>query len=175
MNRLLNTISKKQLKKVSDDGSLGREMVPLTDCNSIGIVYNAKKHSIEVEAFGNWLRENGVKVFTMGFVDEKELGHDFTPNYKKEYFCRKNLDRWRLPKKEAVNRFLLEKFDYMIGVFEDAEIPLMAISAQSKAKFRIGPDHPDFIHCFDMLLQVGDNELDDYIRTVKNYLTSYGK
>lgn len=175
MNRILNTISKKQLRKVSDHGALGREMIPLTDCKSIGIIYNARKHSAQVEELGDWARENGVKVFTMGFVDEKELGSEFTPNYKKEFFCRKNLDRWRLPKKDAINRFLLEKFDYMIGIFEDAEIPLMAVAAQSKAHFRIGPYHPDFIECFDMLLQVHDNELDDYIRSVKNYLTSYGK
>jgi len=175
MNKLIDTFSRKQLRKVADDGGLSREMTSIKQCSKIGIIYNARKQQDAVDKFKSWLMNYGIKVISLGFVDEKVLPSEFSPNYKTDFFCRRNLDRWRLPKTEDVNRFLLEHFDYLIGVFDEAEIPLMGIAAQSKAQFRIGPFHPDFIHCFDMMLQVHDNEIDDYLRSVKNYLLSYGK
>lgn len=174
MKQVVDKIGSLQLKKISGSVNLGRQMTSLGATKKVGILYDVVEGEKAAINLTKWFSQNGVKVISLGFVDEKELSTDYSPNYKTDYFCKRNLTRWNLPKEEDINRFVLEPFDYLINLYKEPSLPLMGVSAMSRAKFRIGPYHSDYIHCYDMMLSLNSEGIEDYLKELKNYITAYG-
>jgi len=174
MKQVIDRIGSIQLKKLSGTVEQPRFMTDLRSTAKVGILYNALDGDKQVLQLAKWFSNHGVKVISLGFVDEKELGSNFSPNYKTDYFCKRNLTRWNLPKEEDINRFVLEPFDYLINLYREPILPLMGVSALSRAKFRIGPYHSEYIHCYDMMLDMESDRIEDYIEDLKNYIIAYG-
>jgi hypothetical protein len=150
-------------------------MTSLKDTARVGILYNTALAEKQARMLASWFNENGAKVISLGYVDEKELDNEHNPNYKTDYFCRRNLTKLRLPKSADVDRFILEPFDYLICLHKDVLYPILGIAAMSKAKFRVGPYLPNHTHCFDFMLDSKEAGLDYYVEELKNYIKNYGK
>jgi hypothetical protein len=59
---------------------------------------------------------------------------------------------YKLPIKERVIRFANEPFDYLLNVFTADELPLVGVSALSKARCRLGTFHKKYTGCYDFML-----------------------
>lgn len=149
-----------------------RAYLPFSDTKKIGIVYNALKEN-EAKlalAFAAKLEGMGRSVNTLGYVNKKALSGDFTPNYRNDYFCNKDLNNLRLPKEMSVKRFISEPYDYLLNLYTQDDFALIGISALSRANFRIGNYWKAYVNCFDLMLKPSDNTLETLIAEIIHYL-----
>ena len=51
----------------------------------------------------------GKSVYTLGFVDEKDISN-LLPNYKESYFCKRDLNFWKIPHGDRISKFIQEDF-----------------------------------------------------------------
>ncbi len=164
---------KRYLRK-HDKTSGRRELVPFKKVSRIGIVYRAgvpidEKHRKQIESE---FEKAGKRVMTLGFVDHKEVGTEYQPNVHHDYFARKDLSRLKLPRKTSVMRFVTEPFDYLIYCSEEVSIPLLGITALSRAKCRVGPYFEDLEFGFDLLLKTEGSDsayADQVIECIKKF------
>lgn len=125
----------------------------------IGILYNANdsEQEVLVQQFANELREEGKKVLLMGFVNQKQLPHQKKPHISNEYFWRIHLNFFGLPIPEKIGKFCEEPFDLLINMYFEDELPLQALSIQSKAKFKIGYNSALALPINNILIDTGKN------------------
>lgn len=150
-------------------------MIPVEQAKRAGLIYPAPEFDKEAAQLTSWLESRHVKVVCLGFVNEKDLGDAYSPNYKNDFFSKRHLGRWSLPRKDEVSRFALEEFDYLINIYRQAEVPMLGVSALSHARFRIGPYLDGYTMCFDMMFDTRKEGIQAYLDEVKNYIDSYGK
>ncbi|MCB9246737.1 MAG: hypothetical protein H6606_09950 [Flavobacteriales bacterium] len=175
MKQVIDHFAGKQLQEWAAGNSGRRTMIAVEQAKRAGIVYPALQYSAEAAELTNWLEKRHVKVVTLGYVPEKELGDQYSPNYKSDFFTKRHLGRWNLPRKDEVSRFSLEDFDYLINLYRTAELPLLGVSALSHARFRIGPYLEGYTCCFDMMFDTQKEGIRAYIDEIKNYIDGYGK
>lgn len=164
----------KRYLKAYEARSGTRELVPFKKVKRIGIVYRAGV--AEDEAARKKIEEAfeglGKKVLTLGFIDRKDLGSDYKPNIHHDYFSRRDLSRLRLPRKTRVMRFVTEPFDYLIYCSTGVSVPLLGVTALSRAKCRVGPYMEDLAFGFDLLIKQG-NANSDYAEQIINYISKF--
>ena len=151
---------------------IDREFIPFSHAKKIGIVYNAlnKEEADLVLKFAALLENKGKVVNTLGYLNRKQLDGEFTPNYRNDFFCNKDLTAMRLPKEMSVKRFISEPFDYLMNLYVQDDFALIGISALSKAKFRIGQYRKEYIECFDLMLKPKEDGLKDLLDEIKYYV-----
>ncbi len=128
--------------------------------HEIGIVYNAneKNNEEKINLFANYLREQGKKVFMLGYVDAKTLPVSKKFHITSEYFWREKLTGFNLPDKIKIGRFLETPFDLLMNIYFEADLPLQAIGAYTKAKYRIGARIPNALPFNDTLIDTDQNK-----------------
>ena len=153
-----------------------RDITSFHDIRTIGILYFAdtdedikiiKKASTKLKALGK-------DVYLLGFSDKKTLPHGVLPHTKDDYYCRKDL-RWHgLPQVDRVNRFANEEFDFLLNVYKPEMLPLLGVSAISKAKCRLGFYNKKYTCCFDFIIKEKNiNKTSDMIDTFILYLYKF--
>jgi len=156
---------------------LKRSFVAFNEVQHIGIVYNAQKKEDEelVNHYANQLRQQGKKVFLMGFVDMKELPHNKKFNLQSEFFWKEKLNGFNLPVKDKIGRFLDYDFDILMNLYFEPSLPMQAIAAYSNAKYRIGSHIEGGFDFYDAMINVERNknlnflieQIDFYLRSIK--------
>lgn len=137
----------------------------------VGLVYNVEEMSWkEVQAVIKYFESYGKSVTTLGFFNEKELTHEYNPNYKHLFFCRQQLSFWGLPMPHTMERFLDTEFDYLINFDLRGQRVLQAISAYSRAMTRIGKYLPDYDFAQDLMVQVDASDGPSFFEHIKKYL-----
>lgn len=151
---------------------MDREYMTFDKAKKIGIVYNAleKPDADLVMKFSTMLESKGKVVNTLGYINRKKLDGEYTPNFRNDFFCNKDLTAMRLPKEMSVKRFITEPFDYLINLYEQDDFALIGISALSKAKFRIGLYRKEYIDCFDLMLKPSEPGLQNLIDQIIHYI-----
>lgn len=153
------------------------KMIGYEQVEHIGIVYDAayiEKEGI-VHQYANKLRSEGKKVFLLGFVDMKQLPGNKKFSLQSEYFWKETLNSFNLPVKNKLSRFLEMEFDWLLNLYLDPVLPLMAIAAYSHAKYRIGPAIEGGVKYFDAIIDTGDkqdltfliDQMDFYLKVIK--------
>lgn len=143
----------------------------------IGIVYDAtyiEKEAV-VHNYANKLRADGKKVFLLGFVDMKQLPGNKKFSLQSEYFWRETLNTFNLPIKTKLSRFLEMEFDWLLNLYLEPVLPMMAIAAYSHAKYRIGPAIDGGVKYFDAMIDTGNQkdlaflieQMDFYLKVIK--------
>lgn len=128
--------------------------------HEIGIVYNAneKNNEEKINLFANYLREQGKKVFMLGYVNANTLPVSKKFHITSEYFWREKLTPFNLPDKIKIGRFLETPFDLLMNIYFEAELPLQAIGALTKAKYRIGAQIKDAVRFNDTIIDTAQNK-----------------
>ncbi|MEY2924175.1 MAG: hypothetical protein RLZZ337_723 [Bacteroidota bacterium] len=120
---------------------------------NVGIVYDAKKISpIFLNRVTGFFEAEGKSVCTLGFVNEKELG-EYLPTLREEFFCKKDLTFWKIPKKDGIHKFITTPFDYLINLDSEGSVELQSISTFSNAKTRIGKYFEEFPFAQDFMVK----------------------
>ncbi len=142
----------------------------LQSVREIGVVYDVNQISAQlINKVVHYFESAGKNVITLGFIPEKELG-DYIPTLKEEYFCRKDLTFWLLPKKSVVSRFISIEFDFLINLDFNESAELQAISAYSSAKTRIGKYFEEYSFSQDFMIKSLAESGDELFNEMKKYI-----
>jgi len=136
----------------------------------IGIIYDVNQISAQLlNKVVHYFESVGKNVSTLGFIPEKELG-DHIPTLKEEYFCKKDLTFWKLPKKSVVADFTGKDFDFLINLDFNGSIEMQAVSAYSSAKTRIGKYFEDYSFSQDFMIKSLAESGDELFNDIKKYI-----
>jgi hypothetical protein len=146
------------------------QLKKMSNVREVGVVYDVKKTSTQLlNNVMHYFEAAGKKVVTIGFLEEKELG-DLLPNYKEEYFCKKDLNFWKLPKKEVIQKFISNDFDYLINLDMIGRNELQAISTFSNAKTRIGKHFEHYPFAQDFMIKSHSETSEELFNDIKKYI-----
>jgi hypothetical protein len=172
-----NFLGKWQLHKEIKHKKAKNNLVAFGQVNHVGIVYNAetKEHEQLVARYANELRAEGKKVFMLGYVDAKQLPANKKFLLNSEFFWREKLNGINLPIKGNIGQFLQLEFDLLLNLYQEPLLPMQAISAFSKAKYRVGANVADNIDFNDATIDTGNRndvkflieQIDFYLRSIK--------
>lgn len=172
-----NFLGKWQLRNEIKHKKAKNKLVSFGAINHIGIVYNAdtKEHEQLIAKYASELRAEGKKVFTLGYVDAKQLPANKKFLLNSEFFWREKLNGVNLPVKGNIGQFLQLEFDLLLNLYHEPLLPMQAISAYSKAKYRVGSNVADNIDYNDAMIDTGNRndlkylieQIDFYLRNIK--------
>jgi hypothetical protein len=131
-----------------------RRITTFAEVKSIGIIYDATEPDTdtEIKRLTKKLGAMGKEIYTLGFVNKKALPANIMPQTKEDYFCKGDLHWYELPIKDRISRFANEQFDYLLNIYSTDSMPMMGVSALSKAHCRLGTFHLKFTGCYDFML-----------------------
>ena len=142
-------------------------MVSFDSVREVGVVYDVSQKGSLLTKIIHHFESEGKKVFTLGYVNDKELG-DYVPNFKEGFFCKKDLSFLRIPKKEAVSNFTTKEFDFLINLDTKGRVELQAISTFSQARTRIGKHLDLFQNAQDFMVKsVAETEEEIFNEIIK--------
>jgi len=142
----------------------------MSNVREVGVVYDLKKTSTQLlNKVTHYFEAAGKIVSTIGFIEEKNLG-DLVPNNKEKYFCKKDLNFWKLPKKEVVQKFISKDFDYLINLDMIGRNELQAISTFSNAKTRIGKHFEEYPFSQDFMIKSHAESGEELFNEIKKYI-----
>jgi len=162
-------IGRKSLAKYKQSDK-SESLKKMSNVREVGIVYDVKKTSMQLlNKVTHYFEAAGKTVITIGFLEEKELG-DLVPSNKEEYFCKKDLNFWKLPKKEVVQKFISKDFDYLINLDMIGRNELQAISTFSNAKTRIGKHLEEYPFSQDFMIKSHAESGEELFNEIKKYI-----
>lgn len=169
-----NTVGRWLLNRQVQIGpKVKRTYTPLSSANNIAILYDSTyidKDAI-IHQYVQQLRSEGKKVYMLGYVDMDVLPGNKKYTLQSEFCWHEKLNFFNLPDKQAYKTFLQNEFDLLINLYETNHLPLLALSAYSHAKYRVGPNINGGINYFDALIDVGESpKLTEIIRQIDFYL-----
>lgn len=127
-------------------------LVSFDSIREVGVVYDVAQKKSLLTKIVHHFESEGKNVFTLGYVNDKELG-EHVPSLKEEYFCKKDLNFFGIPKKDAVSNFISKDFDFLINLDTKGRIEMQAISTFSEAKTRIGKHLDLFQNAQDFMVK----------------------
>lgn len=167
---LKEKIAYRKLKKFKQYPRNG-ELKPFREIRSIALVYNVDVISWKrVKKIIQFLESHAKSVTTLGYLNEKELSHEYTPNFKHLFFCNEQLNYLKLPMPNTINTFLSTNFDYLINLDVQGEMVLQAVSAYSQAKARLGMYLKDYEFCQDFMVKGEPADAEELFEQLKPYL-----
>lgn len=176
-----NYIGRWQLEREVRSKRLKRKRIPFSQVNHIGILYNADNAENEriVSKYASKLKEEGIKVFMLGYVNEKHLPHSKKFLLNAEYFWREKLNGINLPIKGQIGQFLQIEFDLLLNLYVEPILPIQAVAAYSQAKYRVGAHIAGGLDYYDFMVDVGEKkelkvlieQIDFYLRTIEKRIT----
>ena len=86
------------------------------------------------------------------------------------FFCKKDLNFWKFPKKKSVQDFVGRDFDYLINLDLNGDMTLQAVSTFSKAKTRIGKWTEPFSFAQDFMLKTTAETEEDLFQEIIKYI-----
>ena len=170
MTNIQRNIGRRILARTSQPEKFER-LKKLKYARKIGIVYNLhdmpSEHLYEII---HHFESEGKSVFTLGFVDEKDIDN-LGSNNKESYFCKAELNFWKIPHGNRISKFIQEDFDFLINLDLKGVNELQGVSTFSMAKTRIGKFFDDFLFAHDLMVKSDSQEayglFIDIIRHIK--------
>lgn len=149
-----------------------RHIPAFHEIQEIAIIYQADQKSEDqlINQFAQHLREQGKKVMLLGFVNQKQLSHQYKFHITQEYIWKESLDFFNLPNTSKIHGFIQQPFDLLMNLHPDFCLPLAAISSYSKAKTRIGIHYPGAESFNEILIDGKFNSLFDAGLQMEHYL-----
>lgn len=170
MTNIQRNIGRQILARTSQADKFER-LIKLKYARKIGIVYNMHDMPIEhLHKIIHHFESDGKSVFTLGFVDDKDIDN-IGSNNKESYFCKAELNFWKIPHGNRISKFIQEDFNFLINLDLKGTNELQGISTFSMAKTRIGKFFDDFLFAHDLMVKSDSQEayglFIDIIRHIK--------
>ncbi len=141
--------------------------------HEIGIIYHAgsAENEEQINRIVHFLREQGKKVWTMGYVNAKTLPHTKKFHISAEYFWREKLTWYNLPDTSKIGNFITHRFDLLLNLYFENDLPLQAMSSYTEAAFSMGANLPEALRYNDTIIDTGtDNSLQNLAGQMVHYL-----
>lgn len=150
-----------------------RQSASLITANNVFVIYDASEEhqNKEAEVFFDQLKSLGVKVKSLGYAKYKIVPHYCIPQLTRQFICMKDLNILGIPSQSFLDDFIDEEFDLLISLDLDQNNILQYLAAISKAKFKVGFNHPDNLQYFDFLVGARQGDMQDYIKHLIHYLS----
>jgi hypothetical protein len=159
IENIKNYIGRYFLQKQAKKNSKSMHIPNFIGVQEIGIIYNAGSNENEeqVNKVVHFLREQGKKVWTMGFVNEKILPPSKKFHLNAEYFWKEKLSPFNLPQTDKIGTFITHKFDLLMNLYFEEDLPLQALSTYCNANFSIGAQIPYSLTYNDSVIDTNEN------------------
>ncbi len=144
-------------------------IVNLDNAKTIGVLYlaNNKEQELIGKEFLEFLTAKGKKVTGLAFIKKLEKDREVGL----PHITNKNVNFFYTPKGKLTEDFIKQKFDLLINLYTDEQLPLEYISALSPAKYRIGRFNETKTDSFDLMIDISEGEwLTEYIKLIHHYL-----
>ena len=155
--------------------SRSRKAVEMVNsANEIILMYNAanEDHNFAVRKYSERLIKEKKVVSLLGFM--KNIPDEIVDSSR--YLSNADLNWLLNPHPNRVNKILQTKFDLLINFYPDECLALEYIAALSHAKLRVGRYVPDKVYCYDLMVQLKDNEnIEEFINQVDHCLKYINK
>lgn len=146
------------------------QLKSLAHVREVGVVYDVKKTPVQViNRVVHHFESEGKTVQALGFVNEKTL-EGISGSKGESFFCKKDLNFWKFPKKKSVQDFVGRDFDYLINLDLNGDMTLQAVSTFSKAKTRIGKWTEPFSFAQDFMLKTIAETEEDLFQEIIKYI-----
>lgn len=164
-----NYLLSKKLKNFNRE----RHMHTLKTANTVGIIITpTDQESFEqIKRFLNYLTSKNIKVFILGYVNDKNIPNNFLFWKGMSFFSRKELKWTDIPESASVTDFIDQPFDMLIDLSITEYFPVKYVSTLSKASFKIGRFGRNGEECYDLMFEIHeDASLEEYIESLTHYL-----
>jgi hypothetical protein len=125
----------------------------------IGIVYDATHENAykSIKALMENIKKYDKTVKSLGYANLPELANFHIQPKEFEFFCNKDLNWFKKPTDEGVERFCNTEFDILLDLSINDHLPLQFVVAMSDAKFKTGRYSKTNIQLYDMLIDISEN------------------
>lgn len=138
---------------------------------TIAIIFDATllENRTRIEAFAQKLKQTGKRVTLFAFLNNKnKISLPF------RFFNKKDVD-WRgMPKGFEVERFLSDSYDLLYAFYIGENLPLEAVGALTKARFKIGAFNGHAL-LYDVMIDTQKIDLQYLISQTEYFLTTITK
>ena len=163
-------IAYRKLKNFKQHSKIG-ELKPMAEIRTVALLYNVEEISWKkVSGIIKFLESYGKSVTSLGYLNEKELTHEYTPNYKHMFFCNEQVSFWKLPMPNTLSSFITTEYDYLINLDVKGDMVLQAVSTYSRAKTRIGLLMSDYQFSQDFMIKGEVKNGEDLFERIKRYI-----
>lgn len=172
--KLIDKLANYVFKKTTPIFRGNRKTMAIADAKTVGILFDATDWSEVriIEKFVETLLIQGKAVRLFGFYNKKKLPPDYFSLLTDDIITRSDLNWIGIPKKDKYASMANEPFDLLLTLCTWHCMPLLMVSAASKAKFRIGRYFSDSMHCFDFMLNIeSDTSLDNFLTQILTFST----
>jgi hypothetical protein len=148
-----------------------RQLLGFEASSTVGVLFKTDNllDFESVRKFLLYLHEKQNQVFAIGFIDNKKIPDYFLMKKGFNFFTRKELTFFFIPKSKVVDDFLEKQFDILIDLSTDNSFPLQYISSMSRSKFKIGRS-ANGSKCFDLMIDTEkNNKVDFLVEHIKHY------
>ncbi|HEX3006594.1 MAG TPA: hypothetical protein VHO90_03155 [Bacteroidales bacterium] len=125
----------------------------------------------QIKKFLNYLTSIGIKVYILGYVDDKKVPQNFLFWKGINLFSRTDLTWAGIPESSSVNDFIEQQFDMLIDLSMDDYFPVQYVASLSRSNFKIGRFGRKNQQCYDLMFEFNtETSLGEYIEQISYYL-----
>jgi len=172
--RVGNYLLDKEVTKAKQE----RTILSMRDAIYIGIVFNSEnaEEMDLVIKYDNYLKEMGKKVKVIGYISAKDPTANLAWWPEQHYITRKEISWAFKPNEEYINSFVKEPFDMLIDMNIAGRLPLMFVTASSKAKCKVGRYNEKYLGIYDVMIEADETKtLKYFLRNVDTYMEMLNK
>ncbi len=179
LGNLRTSIGNYFLKKEVTKIKRARTILNIKDAKSVGIVFNCDKaEDVDlIKKYDNYLTELGKKVKAIGYIGIKEPSANMAWWTGQPYITRKEINWFLEPQKQFIGNFVEEEFDLLIDLNISGELPLMFVTALSKARCKdMGKYSEEYLGLYDVMIETDETKtLKYFLKNVDTYMEMLNK
>ena len=155
-----------------------RQIINMSEASSIGVLYFLPDEPTyrQISAYVKKLQERGKTVKALGYVESKQLTGQFLPKLSYDFLYPTGINWMLKPTTTAARDFMDAEFDILIDLSTEHHLPLLYLTAFSKAKFKTGLQSDERSNYLDLMINLDENGgLDELITQIDHYLSIINK
>lgn len=173
IDKIKSRIASKKLKDLNQD----RQVVlkSFDAIKTIGLIYIHEEENTEdirqCRLFADALKQQGKQVRSLVLVPSKITPEKLQAKLNIDYVNLSHKSKIGIPSSDVIDSFVDESFDLLIVACINQNDFLSMINLQSKAKLKIGVEHPSHINSFDLQIILNEeNNLRYLLEQIEFYL-----
>jgi hypothetical protein len=146
----------------------------LKTATKIGLLYYADDEAShkKVQRYVKHLKEEeGIRtLMALGYSNEKETPAYLNSKLEFDHFTVKDTNWKGRPTGATISNFVDEDYDILVDLSLTKILPLRFVLLHSKAKFKVGRFAEENELFYDLMIDVKDDDLDQFIKQINHYL-----
>lgn len=124
-----------------------------------------------IKDFLHYLRELDNKVIALCYIDSKKIPDYYLLVKGFNFFTRKSVNFFYIPRHPMVNDFIEQPFDMLIDLTIDDIFTIKYIGILSKAKYKVGMRQKRMEKHYDLMIDIEKNRsIANLIESIKHYI-----